>query len=65
MKNGEEKQKDRRILKVYTLNGKSFEERIIPENVTINKPQKIITEIEQYNQPSLFDQQIEYKESHE
>ena len=52
MKNGEEKQKDRRILKVYTLNGKSFEERIIPE-------------IEQYNQPSLFDQQIEYKESHE
>lgn len=56
MKNGEEKQKDRKVLKVYTLNGKRFEGRTIPDNIIINKPQKIIEKKEQYIQPSLFDQ---------
>lgn len=55
MKNGEEKPKDRKILKVYTMNGESFEDRTLPVGVIFDEPKIIVKKVEEQIQTSLFD----------
>ena len=56
MKNGEEKQKDKKVLMVYSMNGKSFEGRTIPSNAVFDEPEEIIKKQENITQIGLFDQ---------
>ena len=61
MKNGEERQKDKKVLMVYSMNGESFEGRKLPIGVTFDEPKVIRKNEEQNAQLGLFDQ-IEQKE---
>ncbi len=55
MKNGEAKQKDRKIKFVYSMNGESFQGRTVPTDVLINEPKRIVVRQEVSIQGSLLD----------
>lgn len=63
LKNGEEKHKDRKILKVYTMNGESFEGRTVPANAVFDEPMKIIKQEQEVMQTSLLDQLKQFEEN--
>lgn len=56
MKNGEERQKDKKVLMVYSMNGESFEGRKLPDDTIFDEPQTIMKKEEHVTQISLLDQ---------
>lgn len=56
MKNGEERQKDKKVLMVYSMNGESFEGRTLPDDTIFYEPQTIMKKEEHVTQISLLDQ---------
>ena len=56
MKNGEERQKDKKVLMVYSMNGESFEDRKLPADAVFDEPKTIIKKEEHATQIGLFDQ---------
>lgn len=56
MKNGEERPKDKKVLFVYSMNGKSFEGRRLPLDAVFDEPKTIIKKEEHSIQMSLLDQ---------
>lgn len=56
MKNGEERQKDKKVLMVYSMNGESFEGRKLPTDAVFDEPKTIIKKEEHVTQISLLDQ---------
>lgn len=56
MKNGEERQKDKKVIMVYSMNGESFEGRKLPDDIVFDEPKTIIKNEEHVTQISLLDQ---------